>query len=107
LGGFAAAGGLFITNFILKKLMYKHTAMSKFIQGEPLLLVYNGQVKHKALQAAQLSQAELEAAIREHGFENIEHVKLVVLEVDGNISVIAKDSQAIGHKKRKTRKILR
>jgi uncharacterized membrane protein YcaP (DUF421 family) len=59
------------------------------------------------LQAAQLSQAELEAAIREHGFENIEHVKLVVLEVDGNISVIAKDSQTIGHKKRKTRKILR
>ena len=34
---------------------------------------------------------ELNEAIREHGIETMENVKLAILEVDGNISVISED----------------
>lgn len=107
LGGFAAATGLFITNFILKKFMFTHHSVSKFIQGEPLMLVYEGKVKQKSLELSELSQEELEAAIREHGVASIDKVNLAVLEVDGNISVIANDYTHRTTKKRKAKKILR
>ena len=34
---------------------------------------------------------DIEEAIREHGVEKAEDIKLAVLEVDGNISVISMD----------------
>ena len=107
LGGFAAATGLFITNFVLKKFMYTHQSVSKFIQGEPLILIYEGRVRHQALEATEFSMEELEAAVREHGVVSIEKVNLAVLEVDGNISVIANDYTHRTIKRRKTKKILR
>src|SRR3990167_5803487 len=66
-GGLIAAGSLFIVNWILKNLIYKSKRISETIQGSPILLVYEGTVFHKHLEKAQISQEELEAAIREHG----------------------------------------
>ncbi|MFA6017029.1 MAG: YetF domain-containing protein [Patescibacteria group bacterium] len=88
-GGLAAAGSLFIVNWLLKNLIYKSKKISETIQGSPILLVYQGKVLHKHLEKAQISHDELEAAIREHGVKNIEAVDLAVLEVDGNISVLS------------------
>jgi len=88
-GGLIAAGSLFIVNWILKNLIYKSKRISETIQGSPILLVYEGKVFHKHLEKAQISQEELEAAIREHGVKDISAVDLAILEVDGNISVLS------------------
>lgn len=106
LGGFAAAGGLFVMNFVLKKVMFKHEDISRLIQGEPLMLVYQGKVKEEALDKSGLSLDELHAAIREHGVEDIKKVDLAILEVDGNISVLSNDYKHKTSKKRKGHKIL-
>jgi len=37
-----------------------------------------------------VSQDELRAAVRSHGVERVEDVRLAVLETDGTISVIAR-----------------
>lgn len=105
-GGFAAAGGLFAMNFILKKVMFSNQAISKIIQGEPLMLVYQGKIKEQALQKSGLSLEELNAAIREHGVESIEMVDLAVLEVDGNISVLSNNYVHKTSQKRKIHKAL-
>jgi uncharacterized membrane protein YcaP (DUF421 family) len=107
LGGMSAALGLFVTNYILKKFMFTHQSVNKFIQGEPLMLIYEGKIKQKSLEQSELSQEELEAAVREHGVSSIDKVNLAVLEVDGNISVIADDYTHRTTRKRKSRKILR
>jgi uncharacterized membrane protein YcaP (DUF421 family) len=52
------------------------------------------------LEQAKITQAELEAAVREHGVEGIKNVDLAVLEVDGNISVLSEN-----FKRRTVRKI--
>ncbi len=88
-GGLIAAGSLFIVNWILKNLIYKSKKISETIQGNPIMLVYQGKIIHKHLEKAQISREELEAAIREHGVKNIEAVDLAILEVDGNISVLS------------------
>ena len=107
LGGMSAALGLFGTNYVLKKFMFNHQAINKLIQGEPLMLIYEGKIKHKALEESEFSLEELEAAVREHGVSGIDKVNLAVLEVDGNISVIADDYTHRTTRKRKSRKILR
>lgn len=88
-GGLLAAGTLFLANFILKEIMYHNAGFSKLIQGEDVMLVYNGSVKRKNLQRARLTRDELEGAIRDHGIEDIKDVKLAVLEVNGSISVLS------------------
>ena len=103
-GGLVAAISLFIVNFILKKLLLRYSGLNKFIQGEPILLVYKGIIKGDNIRKAGISMLELEAAIREHGVDGIENVDLAMLEVDGNISVLSDDFRKRSVKKRKRRK---
>ena len=55
---------------------------------------------------AEITLEELEAAVREHGSRDIQHVDLAMLEVDGNISVMSKDYRHKTLHKRKGRKVL-
>jgi len=99
-GGLTAAGGLFIANFVLKKLIGRYDSIGRLIQGQPVMLIYNGAIQEKNLGIAGFSHAELEAAIREHGVERIENVDLAMLEVDGNISVLTDDFKTKSRRKR-------
>jgi len=90
LGGIVAAFALFFINFIFKKIMKNDSSLKKFIQEKPHILIHNGIVDFKILAKLDISSDELSEAIREHGVENYKDVKLAMLEVDGNISVISK-----------------
>jgi len=92
-GGLVAAGSLFLANYTLKELLYRNAKLSTLLQGEYILLIYKGTSNLENLKKAQISLAELEAAVREHGASKIELVDLAILEVDGNISIISKDFQ--------------
>lgn len=91
LGGLAAAGSLFLLNFLFKRLMYKSRKVSRLLQGEPRLLVYKGQVRQAGLEEAEITREELDAAVREHGLASVDSVNLAMLEVDGSISVVSDD----------------
>lgn len=91
LGGLVAALALFVTNFIFKKLLFKSQKMSELIQGKSVLLVYEGNLLSENLKSAEITIEEIEAAAREHGVEQISQVKLAILEVDGNISIVSSD----------------
>jgi uncharacterized membrane protein YcaP (DUF421 family) len=90
-GGLIAAISLFIVNYILKLVLYKFPNLYKTIQGQPLLLVYKGRLIEYNLKKIQLSRAELDEAIREHGAQNVQDVDQAIFEVDGNISIISRD----------------
>jgi uncharacterized membrane protein YcaP (DUF421 family) len=56
-------------------------------------------VQLSQLEKAEITIDELTAAVREHGVDNVAHVDLAMLEVDGNISVISGDfTQKTMHK---------
>ncbi|MDJ1479425.1 DUF421 domain-containing protein [Cytophagaceae bacterium YF14B1] len=100
-GGLVAAGTLFIANFVLKFILFRFRSVSKFVEGESIMLVYNGQVKKQNLQKAHLTLDELEAAAREHGVSSLAEVNLAVLEVDGNISILSDNFKHQSRRKRK------
>ena len=100
LGGITAATALFVVNWILKDLIYESKTVSQTLQGQPVILIYQGKVIHKHLAQSKISLAELEAAVREHGVKNIEKVDLAILEVDGNISVLSNNYKRRTKKRR-------
>ena len=102
IGGLWSAGALFLVNFALKNILYRNEKISKLIDGEPLTLIYEGQIHQTNLKEAQISLTELEAAVREHGCEKIENVSLAMLEIDGNISVLSEGYSKKTTKRRRT-----
>jgi len=108
LGGIIAASALFITNFILKRVLYKSKKINDVVEGKAILLIYKGELQQHNLDQAEISLEELEAAVREHGVQDIQKVDLAMLEADGNISVISDDFQerstkpmaAMGHRRK-------
>jgi uncharacterized membrane protein YcaP (DUF421 family) len=107
-GGFAAASVLFIINFTLKKLMYKYKKFSDFMLEKPEILIHNGVLEFNSLSKLNISHDELKEAMREHGVEHFWEVKLAMLEIDGNISIISGDKNLTQthYKRRKNHKNL-
>lgn len=93
IGGLVAAASLFVVNALFKEFMYRIPGFGRLMEGESLMLVYQGRVNDVNMRKARLTTNELLEAIREHGVAGIADVNLAVLEVDGNISVLSNDFQ--------------
>lgn len=107
-GGITAAVVLFILNYILKKVMFRSEKIRNFIQQKPEILIHDGKIDFKTLAKLEITSNELDEVIREHGVENFKDVKLAMMEIDGNISIISNDLSTIQtHHKRKIHKSLR
>ncbi|MHA8049664.1 DUF421 domain-containing protein [Aquirufa sp. ROCK-SH2] len=105
-GGLVAAFALFVMNFLLKKVTQYNSTLKTFVEGEPILLIYDGKLNEEGLKKAQISLEELEAAIREHGVDNISHVNLSILETDGNISVLSDNYKKTTRRRHKGHRII-
>ncbi|MFN8284274.1 MAG: DUF421 domain-containing protein [Chitinophagales bacterium] len=109
LGGLTAATVLFSLNLLLGFLMYRFKAIRILVQSEPVTLVYDGKILKQNMKKVLMSDDELYSAIREHGIKDCKDVKLAVLEVDGNISVISGDDSNMKrtqHKRKRQHKTL-
>lgn len=93
MGGLVAAATLFLINAVFKECMYRLPWFGRVMQGDSLMLVYQGKVNDANMRKAKLTTNELLEAIREHGVAKVSDVNLAVLEVDGNISVLSNDFQ--------------
>jgi uncharacterized membrane protein YcaP (DUF421 family) len=91
LGGVAAAVTLLLVNRLVAALSGSNRRLRKVIEGEPTLLVHDGQIITANLAKEHVSMDELERALREHGINSCHDVALAVLEVDGSISCLKYD----------------
>eukprot|EP01132_Coremiostelium_polycephalum_P015198 gene15198-18377_t len=108
LGGLCAAAVLFLLNFFLKKVMFKNRKLRDLILQKPQILIHDGKLDFDQLSRLDITNEELQEAIREHGVDRYRDVKLAILEADGNISVISGDGNLkhTQYKRKKKRKAL-
>jgi len=104
LGGLVAASTLFVVNYLLKYLQYKFPKFGKVVQGDAIMLVFDGKYLESHLKKARITEDEIMEAVREHGVASIEEVNLAIMEVDGSISVLSNKFQKRTTRKRKVRK---
>ncbi|MGV3598769.1 MAG: DUF421 domain-containing protein [Bacteroidota bacterium] len=100
-GGIISGGVLFLLNYILKLLKFRFPMLNKLIQGEPVMLIYEGKLQKNNLDKVKMTEDELMTAIREHGLHGFYEVELAVFETDGNVSVIAVDPNVPARVKKK------
>jgi uncharacterized membrane protein YcaP (DUF421 family) len=67
--------------------------VSRLISGEPTIIVENGKLLHERLRHARVAEADvMEAARASQGIETLDQIKFAILERNGKISVIPRDS---------------
>ena len=77
-GGAVAAATLLILNYLVAELSGANRRFRRLVQGQPSLLVHDGQMIQSHL-------------AREHGINGVDQTALAVLEVDGSISCLKYD----------------
>ncbi len=105
-GGLVAATTLFAVNYVFKYLQYRFPKFDKMVEGEAIMLIYNGKVLESHLKKAKITEDELMEAVREHGVASVKDVDLAILEVDGNVSVLSHEYQKRTIKRRKAHKVI-
>lgn len=86
--GAVALGTLVALQFVLTWLSVRWAAVRRVIKSEPTALLAGGEVRHDVLREQRVTLSELRAAVRGQGIASLEDVAYVVLETDGQISVI-------------------
>lgn len=79
---------LVILQFCISWLSVHTAGVQEWVKGNPTLLVYRGKIQHQTLRHERITESEIRVAVREKGFAALEDVEAVVLETNGNFSVI-------------------
>jgi uncharacterized membrane protein YcaP (DUF421 family) len=91
LGGMVAATVLLVLNYVIANLSGANRRFRKFIQGQPSMLIHDGQVIEAHMAREHVSMDALECAMREHGIASYHQVAIGVLEIDGSFSFLKYD----------------
>ncbi|PYV67322.1 MAG: DUF421 domain-containing protein [Acidobacteria bacterium] len=90
-GGIAAAITLLLLNYLVAEVSGTNRRFRKLVQGQPTLLIHDGEIITAHMAKEHVSMDELERSLREHGIGSYHDVALGVLEVDGSISCLKYD----------------
>ncbi|HEY9093009.1 DUF421 domain-containing protein [Parasphingorhabdus sp.] len=82
---------LIALQFVVAQLTQHVPFVEKLVKSEPRVLLRDGVIDHSALRDERVSQREVEAAVRKSGLGDLADVAAVVLETDGNFSIISND----------------
>ena len=90
-GGIVAAATLLLLNYLVAELSGGNRRFRRFVEGQPSLLIHDGQIVGAHMSKEHVSMDELQRSLREHGISSYHEVALAVLEVDGSISCLKYD----------------
>ncbi len=93
LEGLIGGGMLLLLNVVLTKITFYAEETRGILYDHPTLLFYDGKFLKKEMERERVSEDEILAAIRGHGFGNIYKVGAVILETNASLSVLPKEDE--------------
>lgn len=90
-GIFLAISSFAILTVGLSFLTFKSRRARTVIEGEPLILVDNGELVKPGMRQERLTVEDIREEMRAQGIESIDKVKWCILEASGRMSFIKKD----------------
>jgi uncharacterized membrane protein YcaP (DUF421 family) len=94
LDGLAAIIAVLALQELLRWLQFRFRKVRRFVREEPCVVVWEGRILEDRLSRFKISREEVRAAIRRGGLASLQEAQAVVLENDGNWSVIARREQS-------------
>ena len=102
-GGLIIIGVLLALNYVVGRVLPRSQRIRRLLQPHPTVIAQDGQWLPRALAREGMDVEEGETAIREHGLMGVSDVQLAVLEPDGSVSVVPKDSTVLKGRRRRSR----
>jgi uncharacterized membrane protein YcaP (DUF421 family) len=94
---------LFGTNHLVASARRRFPVVRRLLDVPPRTIARDGAWIPAALDAEELDDDDLGAALREHGFESVGEVRLATLEQDGSISLVAREGTTVRVRQRRRR----
>jgi uncharacterized membrane protein YcaP (DUF421 family) len=82
-GGIIGAATLLSVNYLVVRFLFKHKRLDQILEGEPTVLIENGQLCRDALARELLTETELMTVAHRQGFDGIEEIEKCILEPGG------------------------
>ena len=79
---------------VMNWLTWRSERARRMIEGVPLVVIDDGKPVEQTLRLEQIPLAELHEAARQAGIDDLQDVRLGVLEVSGRISFIKRDQES-------------
>lgn len=79
--------------YALAKMAMESSTMEQIINSRPTLLFYDGNFLEKTLSKECITHEEIHAAVREYRLENMDEVRAVVMELNGDLTVVRKQGR--------------
>lgn len=83
---------LLALNYLVAFLSARFPRVRKLVEGEPVVLVRNGEVFRDVLRRELVSRADFDKAMREAGLFEPDQIRLAVLETNGHITIIPREN---------------
>src|SRR5262249_451384 len=93
LGGFIGATTLLVVNYVVVRFLYSHGSLDRMIEGDPDVLIENGQLREDRLKKELITMTELEEAAHKQGFASLDLIDRAILEPGGSVCFIGKQPQ--------------
>lgn len=90
--GVLALGLLILLQYLLASISVRSKAFSKLISSEPTLIFYKGKFLRNALKKERVTEAEVRSILRSNRVISIEKVEAVVMESNGQFTVVKEGS---------------
>jgi uncharacterized membrane protein YcaP (DUF421 family) len=89
-GAALAVGTIALLTIAVSWLNYRFRPLRRVLEGEPVILISDGELIERNLARERLTLGELEHAAREQQMGSLDDVAYAVLETSGRISIIPK-----------------
>ena len=89
--GLSVSTAIVITAWTINKTIARHPRLQPLL-GTPTIIVHDGKILNDHLRRQHITLADLDVAIRRYGLDDVAEVALAVLEANGSISVIARNT---------------
>jgi uncharacterized membrane protein YcaP (DUF421 family) len=89
-GGLLGAGVLLAVNYAVVRFLYRHPTIERWVEGDPDVLVQDGECIDHRMARELITRDQLEAAARRQGIESLEKVRECRLETGGALTFIAR-----------------
>lgn len=106
-GGLIIIVTIFSLNRLVAEARLRIPFVRRLLEFEPTVIGRDGQWLIDELEKQGLDVDDLDAALREHGLERVDQMKLAMLEEDGSISIVPADDQDNPTAKRRRRRYKR
>lgn len=86
--GAAAIAFPLVAQYVVASVASRSNRAERFIKAQPSMLLWDGKVLQDMLEHEMITEHEIDRAVRKAGLSTLREVQAVVLEVDGELSVI-------------------